>query len=266
MLKVAIAGAAGRMGRALAQVISERDDLVLIGAFEKGDSPFLGKDIGEVAGVGALDLPIRSDLSQAFDQIDLLIDFTLPDATLDHLERCVEANCPMVIGATGLSNAQQEKVQQAGERIPLIQAANYSVGVNLMLKLVHDAARVFGESVDLELFESHHRDKVDAPSGTALELGRALASAREWDFDQCATFARSGHTGKRDPNTIGFSTLRGGDVIGEHTVFYLGAGERLEIAHRATDRLIFARGAVRAALWLKDQEAGLYGMEEVLSL
>lgn len=266
MLRVAIAGAAGRMGRAITKVLAETADVQLTGAFERPDSPLMGRDIGEIAGCGALGAIIRADLAECMSQFDLLIDFTLPESTLIHLQHCVAAQRAMVIGATGLSAGQQEIITAAGQNIPLVQAANYSVGINLMLKLVHDAARVLGDSVDLEVFESHHRDKVDAPSGTALELGKALAASRGWDFDQCATFVRSGLTGKRAPDSIGFSTLRGGDIVGEHTVFYVGSGERLEITHRASDRLILARGAVRAALWLGDQPAGLYDMRDVLGI
>lgn len=266
MVRIAIAGAAGRMGRSLATVLAETKEVELTAAFEHPLSTAIGQDVGELAGCGKLGVLIESDLAGKTDQFDLLIDFTLPDPTLVHLEECKKAGKAVVIGATGFSSEQLEQIKVIGQHIPLVHAANYSVGINLMLKLAHDAARVLGEKVDIEVIEAHHRDKIDAPSGTALKLGHVLAKARDWDFEESATFAREGVTGVRKHKSIGFSTVRGGDVVGEHTVLYIGLGERLEITHRATNRLILARGAVQAALWLQHQSADLYDMHDVLGL
>lgn len=266
MLRIAIAGAAGRMGRSITTVLAEIKDAKLTAAFEHPQSTALGQDVGELAGCGKMGVLIESDLAAGLDRFDLLIDFTLPEPTLAHLELCKTAGRAVVIGATGFSAEQLEQIKAIGQHIPLVHAANYSVGINLMLKLVQDAARVLGESVDIEVIEAHHRDKIDAPSGTALQLGKVLAKARGWDLEECATLAREGVTGVRDSNSIGFSTIRGGDIVGEHTVMYIGSGERLEITHRAINRSILARGAVQAALWLQHQSADLYDMQAVLGL
>ncbi len=265
MIHIAIPGATGRMGKTLIQGIAQADDLVLTAATARPESGALGKDAGELAGVGTLDVPIRETLDQCGD-FDVLIDFTLPESCQSFVDYCRRHGKRLVIGTTGLSDQDRGAIMAAASEIPIVQAPNMSVGVNLSLKLLEMAARVLGDEVDVEIIEAHHRHKVDAPSGTALRMGEVVASALGRDLNDCAIYGRQGHTGERDRKTIGFSTIRAGDIVGEHTVMFAADGERLEITHKASSRMTFANGALRAARWLMQQPAGLYDMQDVLDL
>ena len=243
MTRIAVVGASGRMGQTIIEVINQNDKVNLGAALDKGD-----------------------DLNAILDQFDVLIDFTRPEATLEYLNTCVTAGKSMVIGTTGFDNKGLEVINNAAQQIPVVFAPNMSVGVNLSLKLLDMAARVIGEDADIEIVEAHHRHKVDAPSGTALKMGEVVANALGRDLASCAVYGREGIEEPRDRQTIGFSTIRGGDVVGEHTVSFFMEGERVEITHKASSRLTFANGAVRAAGWLEGQSAGLYSMQDVLDL
>ena len=270
MLKLAIAGAAGRMGGALIRAAADADGVAISAAIEHAAHPALGRDAGELAGCGALGVAVRAaaELGAESDgEFDLLLDFTTPAATQENLARCLRLSRGVVIGTTGIDADGQSRIREAANDIPVLFAANTSIGVNLCLALVETAAAALGDIADVEIVEAHHRHKVDAPSGTALALGKAAADALGKDLDQDGVFARHGHTGERQPGSIGFSTIRGGDIAGEHSVLFIGAGERLEITHRATDRKLFANGALKAALWLAPQPPGrLYTMRDVLGL
>ena len=266
MTKVAVVGAAGRMGRALIKAVSEADGLELGAATERAESDFIGQDAGLLAGLGKLDVSIVDRLDKVLEAFDVVIDFTTPAATLGHLEICTRAGKKMVIGTTGLSDAQRIELQTAGAEIPIVFAPNMSVGVNLCFKLLDIAARVLGDEADIEIIEAHHRNKVDAPSGTAIQMGRVVAEALGRDLNACAVYGREGHTGVRDRESIGFETIRAGDVVGEHSVWFALEGERVEIAHKASSRMNFARGAVRAAGWISTIERGLFNMQDVLDL
>ncbi|MDY6955580.1 MAG: 4-hydroxy-tetrahydrodipicolinate reductase [Pseudomonadota bacterium] len=266
MVRVAIAGAAGRMGRALLAAAHGRDDLSVTVALEAPGHAALGQDAGVLAGLEALGVPLTDALAEQTGQFDVLIEFTRPEPTLLHLTQCRQDGRAMVIGTTGLDAAQRQALESAARDIPIVFAPNMSVGVNLSLKLMETAARVLGDSVDIEIIEAHHRHKVDAPSGTALRMGEVIADALGRDLQNCAVYGREGHTGARNRKTIGFATVRAGDIIGEHTVLFAGEGERLEITHRATSRENFAQGALRAAVWLGGRSAGLYDMPDVLGL
>jgi 4-hydroxy-tetrahydrodipicolinate reductase len=263
---IAIAGAAGRMGRILVQAVTETEGLALTVASERPESTLLGSDAGELAGVRRLGVEIRSDLGSARDGFDVLIDFTTPAATMEHLALCRRAGRRMVIGTTGLDAAQRAAIDAAGADIGIVCAPNMSVGVNLCFKLLDIAARVLGDEVDVEIIEAHHRHKVDAPSGTALRMGEVVAAALGRDLGEVAVYGREGRTGPRDRRTIGFETIRAGDVVGEHTVWLAGEGERVEIAHKASSRMTFARGAARAAAWVVGRQKGVYDMQDVLGL
>jgi len=266
MVKVAIAGAAGRMGRELVRALADHDAVQLAGAVERSGAPEIGRDAGELAGIGAMGVVICDDLGAIGDAFDLLIDFTTPQATMANLEVCRANGRRMVIGTTGLSEAQRLTIRQSGEEIAIVCAPNMSVGVNLTFRLLETAARVLGDEVDVEITELHHRHKVDAPSGTALRMGEVLASALGRNLEEAAVYARHGQTGARKRGTIGFQSIRAGDAVGEHTVMFAGSGERLEITHRAQSRANFATGALRAAIWLADRERGVYDMQDVLGL
>lgn len=266
MLSVTITGCGGRMGRALIEVLAAASNARLHAAIDRGGSELCGMDAGIFAGTGVLDVSIHDDLALVLPGSDVVVDFTRPEATLHYLPLCVAAGVPMVIGTTGFSAEQRTMLELAATHIPIVLAANFSVGVNLCLKLLDTAARVLHEGYDVEIIEAHHRHKVDAPSGTALALGHAVSSALGRDLKDCAVYGREGITGERDPRTIGFSTVRGGDIVGDHTVLFAGIGERIEITHKASSRATFARGAVQAAQWLKGREAGLYDMQDVLGL
>lgn len=266
MIHVAIAGAAGRMGRQLLDACSRVESIRCSVASEHPDSPFIGADAGEIAGIGRLGIPITADLAPLVDRFDLLIDFTKPAVTIAHLALCRSAGKAMVIGTTGLSTEQKAEIAAGAARIPIVFAPNMSVGVNLCLKLLELAARTLGDSVDIEILEAHHRHKVDAPSGTALAMGQTIAGVLGRDLAQCAVYGREGVTGERDRNTIGFATIRAGDIVGDHTVLFADDSERIEITHRASSRMTFAKGAARAAAWLANRPPGLYDMRDVLDL
>jgi 4-hydroxy-tetrahydrodipicolinate reductase len=263
-VKVAVHGAAGRMGRALVQMIHDADDLELEGAIDAANSPLLGRDAGELAGVGALGWPLTAQLEQ-IASADVVIDFSLPVALDGLLEAALRYSRPLVIATTGLSDAQQDDIDEAARSLPIVAAPNYSTGVAVLYHLAQQASALLPE-FDLEIVEMHHRRKIDAPSGTALGLLQAAARGREVDPRKSAVFGRQGHPGARSDQEIGVMTLRGGDVIGEHTLILAGEGERLELVHRAGNRTLFARGALRAARWVATQPAGRYGMSDVLGL
>lgn len=266
MIHVAIAGAAGRMGRQLLDACSRVESIRCSVASEHPDSPFIGADAGEIAGIGRLGILITADLAPLVDRFDLLIDFTKPAVTIAHLALCRSAGKAMVIGTTGLSTEQKAEIAAGAARIPIVFAPNMSVGVNLCLKLLELAARTLGDSVDIEILEAHHRHKVDAPSGTALAMGQTIAGVLGRDLAQCAVYGREGVIGERERNTIGFATIRAGDIVGDHTVLFADDGERIEITHRASSRMTFAKGAARAAAWLANRPPGLYDMRDVLDL
>ena len=266
MIRVAVTGAAGRMGKTLIQAISDSDDLVLGAAFERTGGADVGRDAGEVAGVGKLSVAIVDRPEHELDAFDVVIDFTAPAATLALAETCRTAGKAMVVGTTGFTPDQLRTLHAASADLPLFMAPNMSVGVNLVFKLIEIAARALGDSVDVEVIEAHHRHKVDAPSGTAVRMGEVLAEALDRDLETDAIYGRQGITGARDRKTIGFSTIRGGDIVGEHTVLYAGDGERIEITHRAQSRMNFAQGALRAVRFVTGQPAGLYDMQGLLEL
>ncbi len=266
MTRIAIAGAAGRMGRNLIDACYQYPELEVAAATERTGSSLLGADVGELAGLGNLGVALVDDLSTVTDQFDVLIDFTSIEATLSHLEICRKAGCSLVIGTTGFSDEQKQQIAAAAGDVSIVFAPNMSVGVNLTLKLLDMAARVLGDEVDIEIIEAHHRHKVDAPSGTALRMGEVVAEALGRDLNGCAVYGREGHTGERERKTIGFETIRAGDIVGEHTVMFADIGERVEITHKASSRMTFANGAVRAAAWLGDKDKGLFDMQDVLGL
>jgi 4-hydroxy-tetrahydrodipicolinate reductase len=266
MTRIAITGAAGRMGRSLIEACQQAAGLELTVALEHPDSSLLGSDAGDMAGLGKLGVLLGADLAAVTDDFDVLIDFTRPEPTLANLEICQQAGRRMVIGTTGFSDAQQAQIKAAAQDIGVVFAPNMSVGVNVCLKLLDMAARALGDEVDVEIIEAHHRHKVDAPSGTALRMGEVVAAALGRDLKTCAVYGREGHTGERERQTIGFETIRAGDIVGDHTVLFAGTGERIEITHKASSRMTFANGAIRAAGWLMDQDAGLFDMQDVLDL
>ncbi len=264
-LPVAVAGASGRMGRMLVEAVLAADDVRLAGALDIAGSAALGSDAAAFAGRSS-GVSVTSDLRDGIAHARVLIDFTRPDGTLAHLDACRELGVKMVIGTTGFSEAQKARIADAARAIAIVMAPNMSVGVNVMLKLVASAARALGDAYDVEIVEAHHRHKVDAPSGTALALGESAAAALGRDLASCAVYERHGVTGERDGATIGFSTMRGGDIVGDHTVLFAGTGERIEITHRSSSRATYAQGALRAARFLAGKPSGLYGMGDVLGL
>ena len=266
MARVAIVGAAGRMGRNLIQAVHDADGMQLGAAIERPESSLLGADAGELAALGRLGVNLVDDLQQVVDEFDVLIDFTAPAATMQHVAICRAAGKAIVIGTTGLSDAEKAVLKDAAADIGIMFAPNMSVGVNLCFKLLDIAARVLGDDVDIEVIEAHHRHKVDAPSGTALRMGEVVAEALGRDLAQCAVYGREGITGERERNSIGFETIRAGDIVGDHTVLFAAMGERVEITHKASSRMTFANGAVRAAGWIMQQGKGLYDMQDVLGL
>lgn len=266
MRRIAVMGAAGRMGKILIEAVGQAEGAKLTAAVDRPDSSLIGADAGELAALGKIGVSLAGDLNAVLDQFDVLIDFTHPSVTLKNLEVCRQAGKAMVIGTTGFSPEEKQLLSDAAKQIPIVFAANYSVGVNLCLKLLDTAARVLGDDVDIEIIEAHHRHKVDSPSGTALRMGEVVASALGRDLQKVAVYGREGQTGARERETIGFATVRAGDVVGDHTVLFAADGERVEITHKASSRMTFAKGAVRAALWLRVQPAGLYDMQDVLGL
>lgn len=263
--RIGILGAGGRMGRTLIQAVQQAG-AVLAAAIEQPNSSLIGTDAGEMAGVGHLGVTVVGDLAAVIADCDVVIDFTAPAATMQHLALCQQYGRAIVIGTTGLNDQQKAELAATAQHIPVVYAANYSVGVNVSLKLLEMAARAFADTVDIEIIEAHHRHKVDAPSGTAFMMGEAVADALGRDLKQDAVYAREGHTGARERQSIGFQTIRGGDIVGEHTVMFIGEGERVEVKHVATSRMNFASGAVRAATWCSGRAAGLYDMQDVLAL
>ena len=266
MLRVAVVGAAGRMGKTLIEAVRSVPALQLTAAIDRPESTLIGADVGELAGVGRIGVNLVGDLSSVLDDFDVLIDFTHPTVTLHNLAICRQAGKAMVIGTTGFSEAERQLLVDAGQEIAIVFAANFSVGVNLCLKLLDTAARVLGDDADIEIIEAHHRHKVDAPSGTALRMGEVVAAALNRDLAKVAVYGREGQTGARERETIGFATVRAGDVVGDHTVLFAADGERVEITHKASSRMTFAKGAVRSVQWLEGKSAGLYDMQDVLDL
>lgn len=265
-MNVGLFGANGRMGRVLVEALDLSDDAQLSVATVRDDSPWVGLNVGELAGIGRKDINCSALSTLSSDHADVMIDFTLPSVIESNLAWCVENNMPVVIGTTGLNETQLAALDDAAKHIPIVFAANYSVGVNLMLSLVRQAASVLGETADIEITEAHHRFKQDAPSGTAMAIGEAIADELGRDLKTCAVYGREGKEPERDQGTIGFATIRAGDIVGEHTALFADIGERLEITHKASSRLTFAKGAVHAAKWLCDKEPGLYSMVDVLDL
>ncbi|SER13471.1 4-hydroxy-tetrahydrodipicolinate reductase [Nitrosomonas sp. Nm51] len=262
---IAIAGSAGRMGRALLEAVMQADGMQLSAALEHSGSPFLNKDAGELIGSGN-GISITSDIVTALADCHQMIDFTRPQGTLAHLKACREARVKMVIGTTGLSDMEKKQLKAAANDIAIVFAPNMSVGVNVTFKLLEIAAKVLRQGYDIEIIEAHHRHKIDAPSGTALRMGEVIADALDRDLKKVAVYGREGVTGERSDDTIGFSTIRAGDIVGEHTAMFAGAGERVEIVHKASSRMTFAMGAVRAVRFLQDKTSGLYDMQDVLGL
>ena len=265
LLNIAVAGASGRMGRMLIEAIQNADDMRLSGALDVAGAPSLGTDaalfLGQAAGV-----VITSDLVSGLAGADVLIDFTRPEGTLRHLEHCAAQGVKMIIGTTGFDAQGKAAIGAAAQTTAIMFAPNMSIGVNVTMKLLEMAAKSFSEGYDIEIIEAHHRHKVDAPSGTALKMGEVIATALGRDLQQVAVYAREGVTGERDPSSIGFATIRGGDIVGDHTVLFAGIGERIEISHKSSSRVTYANGSLRAARFLKDKTSGLYDMQDVLGL
>lgn len=264
MTRIAIAGAAGRMGKNLVIACSETGELTLSQALEREQSPSLGLDCGLLAGLDPNGVQITDQLDA--NLFDILIDFTHPTATTHHVDFCAAHDKKMVIGTTGCDADLEQKMHDAGQKIAIVYAPNMSVGVNLCLKLLRTAAAVLGDSVDIEVIEAHHRYKVDAPSGTALKMGQVIAETLGRNLEDCAVYGREGQVGARDRKTIGFETIRAGDIVGEHTVLFAAEGERIEITHKASSRMTFAHGAMRACRWLEQQHNGVYSMQDVLNI
>lgn len=263
---IAVHGAGGRMGRNVISAVLERDDTRLAGAFEHAESELLGKDAGSLGGGEDVGVEVSSDIAQRMKAADVVIDFSLPDATAMLVEVCAAESKPMVIGTTGFDAELKKAIDDLSRKVPIVMAPNFSQGVTLLFHLAARATELLGEGFDAEIVEMHHRRKVDAPSGTAVRLGEVVAGAKGLDPQQAVLHGRSGHVGARTDEEIGVMTLRGGDVVGEHTLVLAGAGERLELTHRAGDRLIFGRGAVRAAVWVTGQKPGLYDMADVMGV
>ncbi|MBF0621537.1 MAG: 4-hydroxy-tetrahydrodipicolinate reductase [Magnetococcales bacterium] len=264
-VEVGIVGAAGRMGQMLIQAVEQREDARVSAAAEHPKSEAVGRDAGSVAGLNPLGVKIANDAASVFKNSQVVIDFTLPEATVYNLQQAVETGTALVIGTTGFDAAGKARIEEAARKVPIVFAPNFSVGVNLMFKVAAEVAQVLEENFDIEIIEAHHRNKVDAPSGTAIGLGDAIAEAIGRSLPEVAIYGREGHTGARDRQTIGFSTIRGGDIVGDHTALFAGEGERIEITHRASSRMTFASGAVRAALWVLGKEPKLYDMRDILN-
>jgi len=265
-IRMAIAGSGGRMGRQLIPAVQQAEGVVLGAALARRGSSWVGTDAGELAGVGVMNVRVSDSLEAVVDDFDILIDFTRPEGTIEYLGFCQKHGKGMIIGTTGFDDAGKAAISQAAQQIPIVFAANFSVGVNVVLKLLEKAAKVMGDYTDIEIVEAPHRHKVDAPSGTALAMGEAIAGALGRDLKDCAVYAREGHTGERDPMSIGFATIRAGDIVGEHTAMFADIGERVEITHKASSRMTFANGAVRAGKWVSSKKNGLYDMKDVLGL
>ena len=263
--KIAIAGASGRMGQMLVEAVRAADDCVLTGALDIAASPSIGRDAGAATGA-ATGVVITADVRQGLQGCDALIDFTRPEGTLQHLRVCRDLGLAAVVGTTGFSEAEKAEITEIAKQIPIMMAPNMSVGVNVTLKLLELAAKALSTGYDIEIVEAHHRHKVDAPSGTALKMGEVIADSLGRDLKDCAVYAREGVTGERDPSSIGFATIRGGDIVGDHTVLFAGIGERIEISHKSSSRATYAQGSLRAVRFLAGKPAGLYDMFDVLNL
>jgi len=263
--RIGIVGAGGRMGRMLIEACLKDEQLSLGAVFDTPGSPVIGKTAGELVGM-ASDVVVTDDLATGLKNIDCLIDFTRPQGTLHHLELCHQARVGIIIGTTGFEAEGKEAIAAAAKDIPIVFAPNMAVGVNLVFKLLDTAARILNQGYDIEVVEAHHRMKIDAPSGTALRMGEVLANALERDLKECAVYGREGVTGERDPSTIGFATIRGGDIVGDHTVMFCGLGERVEITHKASSRQPYALGSLRAARFIAGRASGLFDMQDVLGL
>ena len=264
-LRIAVAGATGRMGRMLVEAIAAAPDAILAGALDMPGSAAVGTDAGAFSGQ-LTGVAIESDLALGLANADFLIDFTRPEGTLKHLEYCAAHGIKVIIGTTGFDDAGKVAIAAAGEKTAVMFAPNMSVGVNVTLKLLEMAAKSLAQGFDIEIVEAHHRHKIDAPSGTALKMGEVIAGALGRDLKECAVYGREGITGERDPSTIGFATIRGGDIVGDHTVLFAGTGERIEISHKSSSRVTYAHGALRAVRFLADKPTGLYDMQDVLAL
>lgn len=264
--RIAIVGASGRMGRMLIEATLKDTWACLAAAFDLPGSPAIGRDAAELVGLPNCGVQVSADVAEGLKNCDCLIDFTRPEGTLAHLDLCASLGVAMVIGTTGMDAAGKARIAQAAERIPVVFAPNMAVGVNLVFKLLDTAARILAQGYDVEIVEAHHRMKVDAPSGTALRMGEVVAAALGRDLAECAVYGREGHTGERDGQTIGFATVRGGDIVGDHTVMFCGLGERVEISHKAGSRMPYALGSLRAARFLAERERGLFDMQDVLGL
>ncbi|WP_296176648.1 4-hydroxy-tetrahydrodipicolinate reductase [Psychrobacter sp. UBA2769] len=265
-INVGVIGAGGRMGRMLIEAVQENPQTTLNAAIERQGSSLVGADAGEVAAIGRLDVQIVDDLKAVINDIDVLIDFSLPDATEQNMQICAANKVAMVIGTTGFNEQQEQVLTEASKQIAIVYAGNYSTGVNLSLKLLGMAAKAFGNDADVEVIEAHHKHKIDAPSGTAYMMAEAVAEARGQNLKDVAVYGREGQTGERKAGTIGIHAIRGGEIIGDHTVMFIADGEVVEITHRARARMTFAAGAVRAATWVIKQEVGQYNMQDVLGL
>lgn len=263
--RIGIVGAGGRMGRMLIEACLKDEQLVLGAAFDTPGSPAIGKTAGDLVGM-TNDVVITDDLLAGMKNIDCLIDFTRPQGTLAHIELCRQAGVGIVIGTTGFEAEGKAAIAAAAQDIPVVFAPNMAVGVNLVFKLLDTAARILNQGYDIEIVEAHHRMKIDAPSGTALRMGEVLANALERDLKECAVYGREGVTGERDPSTIGFATVRGGDIVGDHTVMFCGLGERVEVTHKASSRQPYALGSLRAARFIAGRKNGLFDMQDVLGL
>ncbi|OIQ90669.1 4-hydroxy-tetrahydrodipicolinate reductase [mine drainage metagenome] len=264
-LRIAVAGVSGRMGRTLVETIAQADDMVLAAALDQPGSAYLGRDAGDLVGAPC-GVIVTNDVDAALAGADCLIDFTRPEGTLVHLEACRRRSVHLVVGTTGFATEGKLAIQEAARDIPIVFAPNMAVGVNLVFRLIDIAARALASGYDVEIIEAHHRHKVDAPSGTALRMGEVVAEALGRDLAECASYGRQGHTGPRDASTIGFSTVRGGDIVGDHTVLFAGTGERIEITHKAASRTPYATGALRAARYMRGRVRGLFDMQDVLGL
>ena len=264
-LKIAIVGASGRMGRMLIEATLKDGQARLVSAMDLPGAPAIGKDAGELVGTPC-GVPVTSDVDAGIARADCLIDFSRPEGTLEHLAICRKHKVAIVIGTTGFSDAGKQTIADAAKEIPVVFAPNMSVGVNVVFKLLDTASRILAEGYDIEIVEAHHKHKIDAPSGTALRMGEVVAQALGRDLKSCAVYGREGVTGERDPSTIGFATVRGGDIVGDHTVMYCGTGERVEISHKAGSRMPYALGSLRAARFLAGKSCGLFDMQDVLGL
>lgn len=266
-VKIAVVGATGRMGKTIIETIHKTDNVKLTAAIGRKESSLISSDIGELCGIGKYGIPLDDSLENRVNEFDVVIDFTLPDYSMANLDFCNKHKKALVIGTTGFSDTQKDKLKTTAQNIPVVFAPNMSAGINLVFKLLHIAANVMGRDSDIEVIDIHHRNKVDSPSGTALRMGEIMANVLDRDLTKCAIHGREGKSGVRDRETIGFSTIKAGDVVGDHTVLFAAEGERIEITHKASNRSTFASGAVRAAVWLmKNKVNGLFDMQDVLDL